>query len=166
MKTEIIEDIGDELPKYVLNGNGTIHLEKSGNKRTEKKNSFFNHQKTFLEGSVEIYEEKKRQKRNAELRAMAIELYKLDCYVCGCNFEDKYGEYGAGYIEIHHLKLLADSKGERESTVSDVRVVCSNCHSVLHHQGRSPMDIDVLRAFVRTRSSKKDLFFYNEQKEG
>ncbi len=154
MKTEIIENIRDELPKYVLNVDGTIYLESPGKRTTGKKRSLLNHQETFLEGAIEIYREKKRQKRNAELRAKAIELYKLNCYVCGCNFEDKYGDYGAGYIEIHHLKLLADSKGERESTVNDVRVVCSNCHSVLHHQGRTPMDVDELKAFVQARSSK------------
>ncbi len=154
MKTEIIENIGDEIPKYVLDDDGTLYLENSGETRTGKVKSFLAHQETFLEGAIEIYQEKKRQKRNAELRTKAIELYKLDCYVCGCNFEDKYGDYGAGYIEIHHLKPLADSKGERESTVNDVRVVCSNCHSVLHHQGKTPMDIDKLKAFVQARSSK------------
>jgi len=150
MKIETI----NMLPKYVLNKDGTVYLESSGETRVGKKRFLSNNQETFLEGAVEIYKEKKRQKRNTELRAKAIELYKLNCYVCGCNFEERYGDYGAGYIELHHLWLLADSKGERESTVHDVRVVCSNCHSVLHHQGRIPMDIDVLKAFVKARSSK------------
>lgn len=150
MEIEIIK----MLPKYVFYKDGTIHLESLGKTEVGKKKFPSNHQEFFLEGAEEIYKEKKRLKRNAELRAKAIELYKLDCYVCGCNFEEKYGDYGAGYIELHHLWLLADSKGERESTVDDVRVVCSNCHSVLHHQGRTPMDIDKLRAFVQARSSK------------
>ncbi len=111
MKIEIIEDIGDVLPKYVLNDDGILHLESSGKTtKAAKKKSLSNHQETFLEGAVEIYKEKKSQKRNDKLRAKAIELYKLDCYVCGCNFEDKYGDYGAGYIELHHLRLLADFK--------------------------------------------------------
>jgi 5-methylcytosine-specific restriction enzyme A len=154
MKIEIIEDIGDALSKHVLNKDGTIHLESSGKTRIGKKKFYSNQQETFLEGAKEIYKEKKRQKRNAELCAKAIEKYGLKCYVCDFNFEGKYGDYGAGYIELHHLRLLADSEGERESIVNDVRVVCSNCHSVLHHQGRTPMDIDELKAFVKERSSK------------
>jgi 5-methylcytosine-specific restriction enzyme A len=145
----------DSLSKYVLRIYGGLHLESPGNTRTSEAKMPFSEQETFLEGAVEIYNEKRMQKHSAGLRAKAIEFYKLDCYVCGCNFEEKYGEYGAGYIEIHHLKPLADSKGQRESTVKDVRVVCSNCHSVLHHQGRIPMDIDELRAFVQARSSNQ-----------
>ena len=51
-------------------------------------------------------------------------------------------------IELHHLSPLADFKGKRESTIHDVRVVCSNCHSVLHHQGRVPMDVDELKSLL------------------
>jgi 5-methylcytosine-specific restriction enzyme A len=148
MKDSIIEDIRSELQKYVHKNDGTIYLERSGSSKEEKKS---NQQEVFLEGAKEIYREKEVHKRNPALRARAIERYKFNCYVCDCNFKDKYGEYGAEYIEVHHLELLADTQGERESTVDDVRVVCSNCHSVLHRQGRIPMDIDKLRAFVRER---------------
>lgn len=154
MRMEIIEDIREVLPKYVLNDNGKLLLENIDTRRTKKEKVIHDHQETFLEGSEEIYKEKKRQKRNVELRIKAIDYYKLNCYVCGCNFEEMYGDYGAGYIEIHHLNLLADSKGDQESTVNDVRVVCSNCHSVLHHQGRTPMNIDEFKDFVQARKSR------------
>jgi predicted HNH restriction endonuclease len=151
---ETIEDIREVLPKYVLNDNSKLLLENLVMGETKKENVIHDHQETFLEGSEEIYKEKKKQKRSVELRLKAIEYYKLNCYVCGCNFEEMYGDYGAGYIEIHHLNLLADSKSEQENTLNDVRVVCSNCHSVLHHQGRTPMNIDELKDFVRVRKSK------------
>jgi predicted HNH restriction endonuclease len=151
---DIVQKIGDELPKYVLMKDGTLLAESSNKNRNSLKDGVFNPQETFLEGALEILLEKKRQKRNDELRVKAIEHYGLNCHICGFNFEDMYGKYGAGYIEIHHLSPLADSKGERESTVYDVRVVCSNCHSVLHHQGRVPLNVDELKAFVKARHSK------------
>lgn len=152
MKIEM-KDI-DVLPKYMLRNDGTLLAESSSQKRYGQADALFNPQETFLEGAKEILIEKKRQKRNDKLRAKAIEQYGLNCYVCGLNFEDRYGNYGAGYIELHHLSLLANSKGERKTTVHDVRVVCSNCHSVLHHQGRVPMDLDELKDFVNARKSK------------
>jgi predicted HNH restriction endonuclease len=146
-------DLRDFLPKYTLFNNGKVFLETPDKKKEVIHGASHNHLETFLEGSKEIYKEK-RLKRSSSLRVKAIELYKLDCYVCGFNFEAMYGLYGDGYIEIHHLMLLADSMNEQNTKLSEVRVVCSNCHSVLHHQGRTPMDIDELKNFVQARISR------------
>jgi len=158
MSVEIIENIGDVLSQYILKNDGAIYLENTGKTKTDKNKSSSDDKETFLEGAEEIYEEK-RYKRSAELRKKALEKYpNLRCYVCNFNFKDFYEDYGAGYIEVHHLKLIADS--ERENTVDDVRIVCSNCHSVLHRKAKMPMDIDELRKFIekkRARSNTRQL---------
>jgi len=149
MKLKLLE-IEERLSKYVLL-DGIPKLENQRNSKTSKIKSELDPQDLFLEGALEIIEEKKRQKRNSKLRNEAINKYGYKCFVCCFDFYEKYGGYGAGFIEVHHLRLLADIKVEQESTLEDVRVVCSNCHSVLHHQGREPMDIDELREFVKSK---------------
>ncbi|HEY4617823.1 MAG TPA: HNH endonuclease [Flavobacterium sp.] len=56
--------------------------------------------------------------------------WKTDCWICGFNFTERYGNLGNDFIEIHHL--IPISEGERETTIEDVRPVCSNCHRMIH----------------------------------
>lgn len=153
MKIKILE-IEEELSKYVL-FEGIAKLENPIKPEASKTKFDLDPQDLFLEGALEISEEKKRQKRSSKLRNEAINKYGCKCFVCSFDFYEKYGRYGAGFIEVHHLRLLADIKAEQESTVEDVRVVCSNCHSVLHHQGREPMDINELRNFIKSKKNSK-----------
>jgi 5-methylcytosine-specific restriction protein A len=63
----------------------------------------------------------------------AIKIHGTTCTVCGFNFERKYGKFGEGYIEIHHLKPHASIRGERAvDPKSDLVPLCSNCHRMIH----------------------------------
>ena len=46
--------------------------------------------------------------RSPHARQACIEHYGHTCCVCGFNFEKAYGQLGANYIEVHHLKPVAD----------------------------------------------------------
>jgi predicted HNH restriction endonuclease len=154
MHIEIISNILNELPHYIVKEDGSTLLSQSNvtpSLLKDKKISSESQLLKFLEGGEEIYREKKVQKRNTKLRAEAIKQNGYSCYVCGFNFEDIYGNYGRGYIEVHHLKLLAATKEKIITTVEDVAVVCSNCHSVLHRQGIEPMPIDELKKIVKEK---------------
>lgn len=63
---------------------------------------------------------------------------RLACEVpgCGFDFEQQYGDLGAGFAEVHHLNMLAES-GVVRTSLSDLAVVCSNCHRMIH--SRTPM---------------------------
>jgi predicted HNH restriction endonuclease len=53
------------------------------------------------------------------------------------------GEIGAGYIEVHHLRPLADAEGERPvDPAADLRPVCPNCHAMLHWRTATPREIE------------------------
>lgn len=55
----------------------------------------------------------------------------LACEACTFAFEDKYGELGKTYCEVHHREPL--SAGEtRQTSLSDLAVLCSNCHRMIH----------------------------------
>ena len=157
MRLEIIEGIvnSDVFSKYLLKNDGTLLLESEGKEKPKKKKTSVDPEKTYLEGAKQIYIERRRRKRDPNLRPNAIDKYGYICYVCEADLNDSiYGKYGKKCIEVHHLNPI--SNGERETSVSDVKVVCSNCHSILHSEGKDPLNINDLRAYVIKRKAKKN----------
>lgn len=82
--------------------------------------------------------------RSPLARQECIKYYGYGCVVCGFNFQVTYGVIGETYIEVHHLKQLADVGEEHEiNPVTDLRPVCANCHRMLHRK-RPPISIEEL----------------------
>ena len=82
--------------------------------------------------------------RSPHARQACIEHFGYTCSVCGFNFEAVYGSLGMNYIEVHHLKPVADIGQEYQiNPISDLRPVCANCHRMLHKQ-RPPLSIEDL----------------------
>jgi 5-methylcytosine-specific restriction protein A len=104
--------------------------------------------KNFYEGSakqisINIYE------RNAEARAICIKKYGARCSVCGFDFGEKFGEIGAGFIHVHHLKPLSKiRKGYKLNPIEDLRPVCPNCHAMIHQRKPEPYSIEELKAIL------------------
>lgn len=80
---------------------------------------------------------KAKQKRFAETGCLC-------CDVCGFDFAREYGELGAGYIEAHHTVPVSELTGDTKTHVSDLALVCSNCHRMLH-RGPRLFSIEELR---------------------
>lgn len=59
-------------------------------------------------------------------------------------FGARYGELGEGYIEVHHLKPVASLGSGGKMKLSDLAVVCANCHRMLH-RGRRLRTLEDLR---------------------
>ncbi|HWI09200.1 MAG TPA: HNH endonuclease [Solirubrobacteraceae bacterium] len=76
----------------------------------------------------------RRVERNRALRDAALRVHGQACMVCGFDFEQTYGSRGAGFAEVHHLKPLASLQGKALLTnaVTDVAVLCANCHRMVH----------------------------------
>ena len=70
---------------------------------------------------------------------------KLQCDVCSLDFEKMYGPRGRGFIEAHHTVPVA--AGPRETRVSEIALVCSNCHRMLH-RGTELLSLSELREIV------------------
>jgi predicted HNH restriction endonuclease len=67
------------------------------------------------------------------------------CYCCGFDFGQFYGSKAKRLAIVHHLQLFGKTNGKpRRATVNDVRVVCANCHYVIHME-KSPIDVDELK---------------------
>ncbi|WP_316828594.1 HNH endonuclease [Pedobacter miscanthi] len=69
----------------------------------------------------------------AKQRAMKKGNGYVLCECCGFDFRKRYGELGYGFIECHHA-LHISTGGVRKTKVSDLHMVCSNCHRMLHKQ--------------------------------
>ncbi len=59
---------------------------------------------------------------------------KLFCEVCNFFFEDKYGKVGEDFIEAHHIKPISEMTEHEKTKITDLVMVCSNCHRMLHRK--------------------------------
>lgn len=88
----------------------------------------------YAEGGVKLVTYKTYD-RSADARNKCIEYYGYNCSVCGFNYEANYGVQGKDFIEVHHLKKIADIAQEYEiNPIIDLRPVCANCHRMLHRK--------------------------------
>lgn len=72
---------------------------------------------------------------------------RLACEACDFDFARIYGVLGEGFAECHHLVPLSELPGVRTTRLSDLAIVCSNCHRMLH-RARPVMTILELRTVV------------------
>jgi 5-methylcytosine-specific restriction protein A len=105
----------------------------------------------FPEGRV-LYRLHRLRERNRELVRLAKEKAmdehgRLFCTACGFDFAAVYGEIGWGVIDCHHLLALADLAAERATRLSDVALVCPNCHRIIHRK-RPWLSLDRLTELI------------------
>jgi len=60
----------------------------------------------------------------------------LPCEACKVDFFEVYGEIGRDYAQVHHLKSLSDRTKPSLTKLSDLAVVCANCHVMVHRGGQ------------------------------
>lgn len=108
---------------------------------------------SFREGRI-IERLHKIRERNSRLvdkkkKQVLAEFGRLKCEVCGFDFAERYRDIGNGFIECHHNVPLSTLETPR-TKLSDLSLVCSNCHSMLH-RARPWMAVQELkRALVET----------------
>lgn len=116
----------------------------------------YSEQDTVMEGKAEIKSSIIR-KRSAKLRDAAIQYYtengKIVCSACGFDFSEVYGEYGEGYIQIHHEKPIFQYSNEGfasyiSEAVKGVKPLCPNCHCMIHKNRNAPISVDELKAII------------------
>lgn len=103
-----------------------------------------------IEGTKRSYYVNKYE-RNSKNRTKAIEIHGLNCYACGFNFEEVYGERGKDFIEIHHVKPLSTLE---EAVVidpeTDLVPLCANCHRMIHRRKNEVLTIEELKNLIIT----------------
>ncbi|MFJ6855260.1 HNH endonuclease [Streptomyces sp. NPDC091271] len=93
------------------------------------------------EGRLLLSRHRSRE-RNKGLRKRKIDTVlrqgrQLACEACGFDFEQVYGDRGTGYIECHHVVPLHEA-GEGRTKLSDLALICANCHRMIHRRAPWP----------------------------
>lgn len=109
-----------------------------------------------LQAEEEYFEGTRKQRyvnyyeRNKNLRAAAIKHHGVTCKVCAFSFEEVYGERGKDYIEVHHLRPVSTLDGNTKvDPKSDMTVLCSNCHRMIHRSKDHVLTPEELSKLVR-----------------
>jgi 5-methylcytosine-specific restriction protein A len=111
----------------------------------------------FIEGRVLTRVHRLRERNRAVVETKKKEVLKetgkLLCEVCEFDFEARYGSRGKEFAECHHKKPLSTFQANEKTKPSDLAIVCSNCHRMLH-RGKQMMSIKELREIVISRRVK------------
>lgn len=91
-----------------------------------------------------------RKKKDAVLR----ETGTLACEVCGFDFFAFYGEAGQGFIECHHTIPVSELTSGSKTKLSDLALVCSNCHRILH-RSRPWLSISQLKEIIELNNARR-----------
>lgn len=69
----------------------------------------------------------------------------LQCEACGFNFAEVYGPTGDGIIDVHHTKPVHTLKPGEKTKLTELALLCSNCHRVIHSK-RPWLSVEQVRA--------------------
>ncbi|PFO12732.1 hypothetical protein COJ70_24280 [Priestia megaterium] len=150
-----LSKIGIEFPNSIVSGKSINSLEvqailtkglarTSDLEKTLKENiensqvGFTEDDFSFPEGRLKLKQHLIRE-RNPKVIKTAKNKFKekhgrVFCEVCNFDFEKHYGEIGEDYIEGHHIKPVSELKEGEETKIEDIKLVCSNCHRMLHRK--------------------------------
>lgn len=93
-----------------------------------------------------------RYERSAKNRKMAIRAHGYKCMACGFDFEEKYGELGKEYVEVHHIVPLSSRTEVVEiNPVTDLICLCANCHRMVHRKKNYVPSLEELKEIIESQ---------------
>lgn len=108
---------------------------------------------SFAEGKEKYLLHRLRERDSSITRkakaARLKETGELSCDICEFDFYKKYGKLGLGFIEAHHKVPISRLDGNSKTKISDLALVCSNCHRMLHRQ-KETMGISDLKKIIKS----------------
>jgi len=91
--------------------------------------------------------------RNPELRTASIRIHGTICMACGFNFKSKYGEHGSDFIEVHHVNPVSRNSEKKDvNPNTDLVVVCSNCHRMIHRKNINILSLEDLKELIKNQT--------------
>ena len=117
----------------------------------EETNELFEDVDIFPEGHIltrlHALRERNRAAVDAKIEQVLGRDERLACEACGFDFLAFYGVLGSGFAECHHIVPLADAASSRVTRLSDLAIVCANCHRMLH-RARPVLTVEALRNLI------------------
>jgi 5-methylcytosine-specific restriction protein A len=90
----------------------------------------------FPEGQILLRLHTLRERNSSAVRRKKTQILKqtgkLACEACGFDFGEFYGKLGVGFAECHHTVPLSYVNQRKIMRMSDLTIVCANCHRILH----------------------------------
>ena len=104
-----------------------------------------------VEGKLLVRTHRTRERNAAIIKKKKEAAYnatgKLVCEACGFDFKATYGERGDGFIECHHTSPVSQLKPGQKTKLSDLALLCSNCHRMVH-RGKHWLTINELKGLM------------------
>lgn len=100
------------------------------------------------EGGLKVYLSVRRE-RDPRLREDALAIHGVECMACGFNFQKTYGDLGRGFIEVHHVVPLSELERTETDPATDLIVLCSNCHRMVHRRKGVCVSLEELRKHLQ-----------------
>jgi 5-methylcytosine-specific restriction protein A len=121
-----------EVSKAIRSGSDEL-----GTPRTEEQETeLLSEDEEFAEGKVLSRLHKLRERNPSAVRmkkrAILEKTGALRCEVCDFDFHKVYGAIGKAFAECHHILPLSQIKAGAHTKLSDLAIVCANCHRMLH----------------------------------
>jgi predicted HNH restriction endonuclease len=99
------------------------------------------------EGGTKVFMSTRRE-RDPRLRDDAIAIHGLSCMACGFDFAKAFGTLGLGFIEVHHVTPLSEVGLSETDPKTDLTVLCSNCHRMVHRKKGICLSIEELKVHL------------------
>ena len=72
----------------------------------------------------------------------------------GAGFANTYGSRGDGLIECHHNAPSHEEEEERVTKTSDLTLLCSNCHRMVHRKKNGSLLKNLDQRWIAKNSSE------------
>jgi hypothetical protein len=77
---------------------------------------------------------------------------RVFCEICQFEYGEHYPRHlGDGFIEVHHLQPLSRSSDQRQTSLTDLLLVCANCHRMIHRTQDVEGNLATLRQHFAAR---------------
>lgn len=89
-----------------------------------------------------------KTKRSRKLRDLAFKAAHGICAVCRRDYSKVLEGRGVRVLQVHHRKQLSAREVPSVTKLSELAVVCANCHLLLHLDSRNALSVKQLRAML------------------
>lgn len=98
---------------------------------------------------INVYE------RDPAARSACLAAHGTRCAACDTDMGEVYGELGAGFIHVHHLRPLSEvGQGYQVDPVADLCPLCPNCHAIVHRVS-PPLKVPALQQMLQAAKRKR-----------
>jgi 5-methylcytosine-specific restriction enzyme A len=148
LEADIWNDFADKPPLLLDIAKGIRAAVEKGPLKIEGDDETFEAEEGRILARVHLGRERNRKLVDQKKSAVIKMAGKLTCEVCSFDFEAAYGERGAGFIEVHHLKPIHTLLPGEKTKLEELALLCSNCHRMIH--ARKPwLTVEQLRQHLR-----------------